>query len=65
MDLLEHARKLANQGQPGYNAHIQTLTQINPATQPNQDQEAGKNNTPLLVSGLVLFGIVAVVVGYL
>jgi len=64
MDLLEHAQKLANQGKPEYNAHLQTLTQINQTNQPNQDQKAGNSSTPLLVSGLVFLGVAMLVIGY-
>jgi hypothetical protein len=54
---------LANQGQPEYNAHLRTLTQINQPAQTNQDQKKG-NNAPLLIGGLVIFGISVLAIGY-
>ncbi|KLL05384.1 MAG: hypothetical protein MRERV_1c058 [Mycoplasmataceae bacterium RV_VA103A] len=64
MDLLEYAQKLAGQGRAGYNAHIQTLTQINQPTQPNQKSQTGGNNA-LLIGGLAVAVIFAVAIGYL
>jgi hypothetical protein len=62
MDLLEHARKLASRGKPEYNAHIQTLTQIN---QPTKNNEQPNNNSPLLISGVVILVVVlALGIGY-
>lgn len=65
MDLLAHAQQLASQGQSGYNAHIQTLTQMSQPAQPKQETPDKGNNTPLLVGGLVVLGISAVAIGYL
>ena len=64
MDLLDHARKLASQGQPGYNAHLQTLAQINQTDQFDQDKKAVSNNAFFLVSGLMILGMATLAIGY-
>jgi hypothetical protein len=49
MDLLEYAQRLAGQGQAGYNAHIQTLTEINQPKPTKSESPAESNNAPLLI----------------
>ena len=66
MDLLEYAQKLASQGNnpQSQNAHkLQELIQGNSAKVPKK-QSDNSNNAPLLVGGLVIFGILAVAIGY-
>ena len=67
MDLLEYAQKLASQGNnpQSQNAHkLQELIQGNSPKTTNK-QNKNSNTTPLLVGGLVIFGIAAVAIGYL
>ena len=66
MDLLEYAQKLASQGNnpQSQNAYkLQALIQGNSVKVP--EKKPDNNNTPLLVGGLVIFGISAVAIGYL
>jgi hypothetical protein len=66
MDLLEYAQKLVANGnnQQQQNAqYLQTLISSNSPTKLDEKQPG--NNTALLVGGLVVFGISAVVIGYL
>ncbi|CFW92721.1 protein of unknown function [endosymbiont DhMRE of Dentiscutata heterogama] len=68
MDLLEYAQKLASQGnqQQQQNAqYLQTLIQQGGSPVKTEDNKRSGNNVPLLVGGLVVFGIVAVMIGYL
>jgi len=67
MDLLEYAQKLVSQGNSSQeqNAHyLQTLIQGNSPVK-SDDSKQPSNNTPLLVGGLVIFGVVALAIGYL
>ena len=66
MDLLEYAQKLVAKGDNNQtqNAHyLQTLISSNSPAKSDNKQLG--NNNPLLVGGLVIFGISAVVFGYL
>src|SRR6185295_13945645 len=66
MDLLEYAQKLVAKGDNNQtqNAHyLQTLISSNSPTKSDNKQPG--NNTPLLISGLVVFGVSALVIGYL
>ncbi|CAG8471870.1 14315_t:CDS:2 [Cetraspora pellucida] len=68
MDLLEYAQKLAGQGnqQQQQNAqYLQALIQQGGSPVKSEDSKRPGNNTPLLVGGLAVFGLVAVTVGYL
>ncbi|CAG8470033.1 6206_t:CDS:2 [Cetraspora pellucida] len=68
MDLLEYAQKLASQGnqQQQQNAqYLQALIQQGGSPVKTDDNKQPGNNAPLLVGGLVVFGIVAVMIGYL
>src|SRR6185437_88579 len=65
VDLLEYAQKLVAKGDNNQtqNAHyLQTLISSN---SPAKSDNKPSDNTPLLVGGLVIFGISAVVIGYL
>jgi len=65
MDLLEYAQKLVSRGNNSQqqNAHyLQTL--IKQGSSSVKDNKQSGDNTPLLVGGLVLFGISATVIGY-
>jgi hypothetical protein len=65
MDLLEYAQRSASQGNPQFQAHIQTLNEVSQPTQPKTEKEnSGSDNTPLFIGGSVLLVISAVVVGY-
>jgi hypothetical protein len=59
MDLLDYARKLAANG--NHNAY--QLQEIIQGKEPNNNDES--NKAPFLVGGLVIFGISALVIGYL
>jgi len=65
MDLLEYVQKLVAKGDNNQtqNAHyLQTLISGNSPTK--LDEKQPRNNTPLLVGSLVIFGISAAVIGY-
>ena len=65
MDLLEYVQKLVAKGDnnQSQNAHyLQTLISGNSPAK--SDEKQPHNNTPLLIGGLVIFGISAVVIGY-
>jgi hypothetical protein len=64
MDLLDYAQNLASRGHTEYNAHIQTLSQVNQPVKTNEKPNSG-NNTPLLICSLVLLGISTLTIGYL
>ena len=67
MDLLEYAQKLVAKGDnnQSQNAqYLQTLIQQGSSPVKPNDKQSG-NNTPLLVGGLVIFGVSALVIGYL
>lgn len=66
MDLLEYAQRLAGQGnrQGQQNAqYLQTLIGNSPVK--TDDSKQSGNNAPLLVGGLVVFGVVVLAIGYL
>ena len=66
MDLLEYAQKLVAKGDNNQtqNAHyLQTLISSNSPAKSDNKQLG--NNTPLLVGGLVVFGISVLAIGYL
>jgi hypothetical protein len=66
MDLLEYAQKLVSQGNNNQQQNAQYLqTLIQQGSSPVKDNKQPNNNTPLLVGGLVVFGISAVAIGYL
>jgi hypothetical protein len=68
MDLLAYAQQLANQGnnQQQQNAHyLQTLISGNSPAKSDDKQPNNNNNGSLLIGGLVIFGILAVGIGYL
>ena len=66
MDLLEYAHKLLKSGDSSQqqNAqYLQTLIQQgSPPTKPDNKQPG--NNTPLLIGGLMIFGVLVLAVGY-
>ena len=67
MDLLEYAQKLVSQGNNNQqqNAHyLQTLIQQGNSPVKTDDKQPS-NNTPLLIGGLVLFGVSVLGIGYL
>jgi len=66
MDLLEYAQKLVNKGNSNQqqNAqYLQTLIKQNGSSV--KDNKQPGNNTPLLVGGLVIFGVATLIIGYL
>jgi len=66
MDLLEYAQKLVAKGDnnQSQNAqYLQTLISNNSPTK--SDNKQPHNNTPLLIGGLVIFGISVLAIGYL
>ncbi|CAG8687129.1 4855_t:CDS:2, partial [Cetraspora pellucida] len=66
MDLLEYAQKLASQGNQQQQQNAQYLQALIQSGSPvKTDNKQSGNNAPPLIGGLVIFGIVAVVVGYL
>ena len=65
MDLLEYAQKLVAKGDNNQTQNAQYLqTLIQHGNSPVKDNKKPGNNNPLLVGGLVIFGISAVVIGY-
>ena len=65
MDLLEYAQKLVAKGdnnQTQNTQYLQTLISSNSPTKLD-DKQLG-NNTPLLIGGLVIFGISVLAIGY-
>lgn len=66
MDLLEYAQKLVAKGDNNQSQNAQYLqTLISSSSPAKSDNKQADNNTPLLIGGLVAFGISAVVIGYL
>ena len=66
MDLLEYSQKLVAKGdnsQSQNTQYLQTLIQQGDSPVKSDNKQLG-NNTPLLISGLVIFEISAVVIGY-
>ena len=65
MDLLEYAQKLVAKGdnnQTQNAQYLQTLISNNSPTK--SDNKQPHNNTPLLIGGLVIFGISVLAIGY-
>jgi len=66
MDLLEYAQKLVAKGDNNQTQNAQYLqTLIQQGDSPVKDNKQPNNNTPLLVGGLVIFGITVLAIGYL
>jgi hypothetical protein len=66
MDLLEYAQKLVAKGDNNQSQNAQYLQTLISSNSPDKsDNKQPGNNTPLLVGGLVVFGISAVMIGYL
>jgi len=66
MDLLEYAQKLVAKGDnnQSQNAqYLQTLIQHGNSPAKSDNKQPG-NNTPLLIGGLVIFGISVLAIGY-
>ena len=66
MDLLEYAQKLVAKGDNNQTQNVQylqTLIQQGGSSVKDSSKKPG-NNTPLLVGGLVIFGIASVAIGY-
>jgi len=65
MDLLEYAQKLVAKGDNNQTQNAQYLqTLIQHGNSPVKDNKQPSNNTPLLIGGLVIFGISALAIGY-
>ena len=63
MDLLEHCQKLGTNGnnQQQQNAqYLQTLIQHSPT----KTDDKSNNNIPLLIGGLIIFGVFVLLIGY-
>jgi hypothetical protein len=66
MDLLEYAQKLVSQGNNGQQQNAQYLqTLIQQGSSPVKDDKQPGNNVPLLIGGLVVFGVATLIIGYL
>src|SRR6185312_3593563 len=66
MDLLEYAQKLVAKGDNNQTQNAQYLQALISNNSPaKSDNKQPHNNTPLLISGLVVFGVAAVAIGYL
>jgi len=68
MDLLEYAQKLVNKGnnQQQQNAqYLQALIQQGSSPVKPVDNKQPGNNTPLLIGGLMIFGVATLIIGYL
>ena len=66
MDLLEYAQKLVAKGDNNQTQNAQYLqTLIQHGNSPVKDNKQPSNNTPLLIGGLVIFGITVLAIGYL
>jgi len=66
MDLLEYAQKLVVKGDNNQTQNAQYLQTLISSNSPaKSDNKQPGNNTRLLIGGLVVFGISAVVIGYL
>jgi len=63
MDLLEYAQKLVTKGDNNQTQNAQYLQALISSNSPAKDKQPG-NNTPLLVGGLVIFGISVLAIGY-
>jgi len=65
MDLLEYAQKLVAKGDNNQSQNAQYLkTLISNNSPTKSDNKQPNNNTPLLISGLVILGISALAIGY-
>ena len=62
MDLLEYAQKLVAKGDNNQSQNAQYLQTLISGNSPDNKQLG--NNAPLLIGGLVVFGISAAVIGY-
>jgi hypothetical protein len=66
MDLLEYAQKLVTKGNNNQQQNAQYLqTIIQQGSSPVKDNKQPGNNTPLLIGGLVIFGVATLAIGYL
>ncbi|CAG8587813.1 11707_t:CDS:2 [Ambispora gerdemannii] len=66
IDLLEYAQQLVTNGNNQQQQNVQYLqTLIQQGSSPVKDDKQPSNNTPLLVGGLVIFGIATLAIGYL
>jgi hypothetical protein len=64
MDLLEYAQKLVAKGNNQQQQNAQYLQTLISGNSPVKDNKQPSNNTPLLVGGLVIFGISVLGIGY-
>jgi len=65
-DLLEYAQKLVAKGDNNQEQNAQYLqTLIQHGNSPVKDNKQPGNNVPLLVGGLVIFGVATLAIGYL
>jgi len=65
MDLLEYAQKLVAKGDNNQTQNTQYLQALISSNSPTKlDNKQPRNNTPLLVGGLVIFGISVLAIGY-
>jgi len=65
MDLLEYAQKLVAKGDNNQTQNAQYLQTLISGNSPAKlDDKQPQNNTPLLIGGLVVFGVSALVIGY-
>jgi hypothetical protein len=64
MDLLEYAQKLVAKGDNNQEQNAQYLQTLIQQGNSPVDNKQPSNNTPLLVGGLVIFGISALAIGY-
>ena len=64
MDLLEYAQKLVAKGDNDQSQNAQYLQTLIQKGNSPADNKQPSNNTPLLVGGLVIFGISVLAIGY-
>jgi len=65
MDLLEYAQKLVAKGDNNQTQNAQYLQTLISSNSPTKtDEKQPRNNTPLLIGGLVVFGISILAIGY-
>ena len=66
MDLLEYAQKLVAKGNNNQSQNAQYLqTLIKQGSSSIKDDKQPGNNAPLLIGGLVVFGVSVLGIGYL
>lgn len=66
MDLLEYAQKLVAKGNNNQQQNAQYLqTLIQQGSSPTKPTNQPSNNAPLLIGGLVVFGVSVLGIGYL